>query len=85
MTPQLSAESAPQSAMAFRQNNTGWLRASIRAGFHCADLRLPGVPDWADCFSDELKTHPAVTDVLGIGCDPVIVKGTKDDILDWLG
>jgi len=45
---------------------------------------LPGVPDWAGWFSDELKTHHAVIDVLGIGCDPVIV-GTKEDFLDWLG
>jgi len=35
---------------------------------------LPGVPEWAGWFSDELKTHHAVIDALGIGCDPVIVK-----------
>ena len=46
---------------------------------------LPRVPDWAAWFSDELKTHHALIDVLGIGCDPVIVKGTKEDFLDCLG
>ena len=46
---------------------------------------VPGVPEWTGWFSDELKTHHAVIDALGIGCDPVIVKGTKQDFLDWLG
>jgi hypothetical protein len=42
------------------------------------------VPEWARWFHDELKTHHAVVDALGIGCDPVIVKGTKEEFLDWL-
>jgi hypothetical protein len=45
---------------------------------------LPGLPEWAGWFSDELKTHHAAIDALGIGCDPVIVKGTKEEFLDWL-
>jgi hypothetical protein len=45
---------------------------------------IPGVPEWAGWFHDELKTHHAVMDALGIGCDPVIVKGTKEEFLDWL-
>jgi hypothetical protein len=45
---------------------------------------LPGVPEWADWLADELKAHHAVIDALGIGCDPVIVKGTKEEFLDWL-
>ena len=45
---------------------------------------LPGVPEWADWFTEELKMHHAVMDALGIGCDPVIVKGTKLEFLDWL-
>jgi len=45
---------------------------------------IPGVPEWAGWFHEELKTHHAVIDALGIGCDPVIVKGTKEEFLDWL-
>lgn len=45
---------------------------------------IPGVPQWAGWFAEELKSHHATRDALGIGCDPVIVKGTKDEFLDWL-
>jgi hypothetical protein len=45
---------------------------------------IPGIPEWADWFEDELNTHHAKAPVLGIGCNPVIVKGEKDHFLDWL-
>jgi hypothetical protein len=45
---------------------------------------IPGVPEWADWFQEELKSHRALSQVLGIGCDPVMVKGTKEQFLDWL-
>jgi len=45
---------------------------------------IPGVPEWADWFREELKTHHALSQVLGIGCDPVAVRGTKEQFLDWL-
>ena len=45
---------------------------------------IPGVPAWADWFVGELTTHRAMSQVLGIGCDPVMVKGTKEQFLDWL-
>jgi hypothetical protein len=45
---------------------------------------IPGIPDWADWFADELDTHHALIHALGIGCDPVIVKGEKEQFLDWL-
>ena len=45
---------------------------------------IPGIPEWADWFADELDTHHALIRALGIGCDPVIVKGEKDQFLDWL-
>jgi hypothetical protein len=45
---------------------------------------IPGVPDWADWFASELQTHRAIAPALGIGCDPVIVKGQKEQFLDWL-
>ena len=45
---------------------------------------IPGLPEWADWFEDELKTHHAIAPVLGIGCDPVTIKGEKEQFLDWL-
>jgi len=42
------------------------------------------LPDWADWFAGELKTHRAIMPALGIGCEPVIVKGQKNQFLDWL-
>lgn len=46
---------------------------------------IPGIPAWADWFADELRTHRAITPTLGIGCDPAIVSGDKEQFLDWLG
>lgn len=50
-----------------------------------ADLYgIPGVPEWADWLHEELDTHHAIAPLLGVGCNPVIVKGEKERILDWL-
>lgn len=45
---------------------------------------LPGVPEWADWFYRQLEVHKAITRLLGIGCDPVLVKGGKAKFLSWL-
>jgi hypothetical protein len=45
---------------------------------------IPGIPGWADWFADELNRHRAITRALGIGCGPVIVKGEREQFLDWL-
>ena len=45
---------------------------------------IPGMPDWDDWFAGELKTHRAIMPALGIGCAPAIVKGQKEQFLDWL-
>jgi hypothetical protein len=45
---------------------------------------IPGVPEWADWFVGELNSHKAIVPALGIGCDPVLVKGEKEQFLDWL-
>jgi hypothetical protein len=45
---------------------------------------IPGVPEWADWFAGELDTHGAIIRGLGIGCAPVIIKGEKEQFLDWL-
>ena len=45
---------------------------------------IPGLPNWADWFGSELDTHKAAIRTLGIGCSPVIIKGEKEQFLDWL-
>jgi hypothetical protein len=45
---------------------------------------IPGMPEWADWFAGELKMHHAVVAALGIGCSPVVIKGHKEQFLDWL-
>ena len=48
--------------------------ASIACRIHAG---IPGIPDWADWFAGELDTQRAIMPVLGIGSEPVIVKGAK--------
>jgi len=45
---------------------------------------IPGIPGWADWFEGELNTHHAIAPMLGIGCNPLIVKGEKAHFLEWL-
>jgi hypothetical protein len=45
---------------------------------------IPGVPEWADWFAGELDSHKAIVRALGIGCNPVLIKGEKEQFLDWL-
>lgn len=47
-------------------------------------LGIPGVPEWADWFAGELDSHKAIVRALGIGCNPVLIKGQKEQFLDWL-
>jgi hypothetical protein len=46
---------------------------------------LPVVPDWATWFNEELKRHGAITLLVGVGCSPVLVRGTKRLFLKWIG
>jgi hypothetical protein len=45
---------------------------------------LPVVRDWAAWFVRELRRHRAITPLAGLGCSPVLVKGTKDKFLRLL-
>jgi len=64
------------------------LLASSENGFIWAFIAhihgIPGIPDWADWFAGELQTHRAIIRALGIGCAPVLIKGEKEQFLDWL-
>jgi hypothetical protein len=64
------------------------LLASSEKGFIWASVAhihgIPGMPDWADWFAGELESHRAIIPALGIGCAPVLIKGEKEQFLDWL-
>jgi len=46
---------------------------------------LPVVPDWAGWFKEELRRHEALQSLVGLGCSPVLVTGTKKMFLKWIG
>lgn len=79
----VSEEFAMASASAGRT-----LLAHCDPGFVWASLAhihgLPGVPEWADWFYRQLSRHDSLVSLLGIGCQPVLVKGTKEQFLNWL-
>ncbi len=45
---------------------------------------LPVVPEWAAWFNDELKRRGAIKPLVGLGCSPVLVSGTKKLFLKWI-
>jgi hypothetical protein len=46
---------------------------------------LPVVPEWADWFMEELQGRKAVAPLTGLGCSPIVVKGTGKAFLHWIG
>jgi hypothetical protein len=46
---------------------------------------LPVVPEWAGWFNEELNRRGAITSLIGVGCSPVLVRGTKKLFLKWIG
>lgn len=46
---------------------------------------LPVVPEWAKWFSEELQRRKAIMPLTGLGCAPVIVKGSGKEFLHWIG
>lgn len=45
---------------------------------------LPAVPEWAEWFCRELEKRQALVPIVGIGCEPVLVRGNKEQFLKWL-
>ena len=45
---------------------------------------LPAVPEWAGWFMAELRRRKAVTQLVGIGCSPVLINGSKGKFLNWI-
>lgn len=46
---------------------------------------LPVLPEWSEWFTNELRRRQAIEPLIGIGCRPVLVKGTKKRFLGWIG
>ena len=46
---------------------------------------LPVLPQWAEWFSEELERRQAKRRLIGLGCGPVLVIGTKKRFLAWIG
>lgn len=46
---------------------------------------LPVLPEWSDWFRRELESRNAVQRLVGLGCRPVLVTGTKKRFLGWIG
>jgi hypothetical protein len=46
---------------------------------------LPGVPEWAPWFMRELNQRKAIAPLLGLGCSPVLIRGSKQMFLKWIG
>jgi hypothetical protein len=46
---------------------------------------LPVLPEWSEWFGRELERHKAIEPLVGVGCRPVLVKGTKKRFLGWIG
>jgi hypothetical protein len=45
---------------------------------------LPGVPEWASWFYEQLEWRNAITPLLGVGCSPILIKGSREEYLSWL-
>lgn len=46
---------------------------------------LPVIPEWSTWFKRELERRKAIEPLLGLGCSPVLVKGSKERFLGWIG
>lgn len=50
-----------------------------------SSMGLPGDPSWAEYVCAELERQERVQDLDGIGCRPVQLLVTEDEVLEWVG
>ena len=50
-----------------------------------ARFGLPVLPEWSEWFGQMLERKNTIEPLIGIGCTPVVVKGTKKRFLGWIG
>ena len=46
---------------------------------------LPALPEWTSFLFSQLQRHRRVESLIGLGCSPVAVNATKEEILVWIG
>ena len=46
---------------------------------------LPVMPEWATWFKEELSRRGMIQPIAGMGCSPVLVRGSKKVFLKWIG
>ena len=46
---------------------------------------LPARPSWALWFHQRLVAERSIVPLVGVGCDPVLINGERDQFLSWLG
>jgi len=50
-----------------------------------ARFGLPVLPEWSEWFASELERHKAIEPLMGLGCRPMLARGTKKRFLGWIG
>jgi hypothetical protein len=48
-------------------------------------LGLPADPSWADYALDDLEKRDRIEEIDGIGCKPVMISATSEEVLEWIG
>ena len=46
---------------------------------------LPALPEWASFVFSQLQRHRGIDSLIGLGCSPIAVNATKEEILNWIG
>jgi hypothetical protein len=46
---------------------------------------LPALPQWASFVFSQLQRQRKIEGLIGLGCSPVAVNATKEEILGWIG
>ena len=48
-------------------------------------LGLPADPGWADDILGIVEEKKRIEDIDGIGCQPVLISATTEEMLEWIG
>jgi hypothetical protein len=48
-------------------------------------LGLPADPSWGEYALGVLEKHGRIKEIDGIGCRPVLISATSEEILEWIG
>jgi len=47
-------------------------------------LGLPAIPEWANSILGIVEAKGRIAEIDGIGCQPVMISATTEDLLDWI-